>query len=133
MRESKTNVATRPERNQRFRVTSAKTAPRSSAILAKFYDVCSCDVQSPQGRMQVLVPVALYGALRHRYEPHGFTEKGDEMMLRMDRGPTARETYMNLKILRYTSRATRSMMVRYLQILFSCFPRFFFFFLEKNS
>lgn len=61
-------------------------------------------MQSRQGRMQVFVPLALYGALRRRYEPHGFTEKGDEMMLGMDRGPTARETYVNLKILRYTSR-----------------------------
>lgn len=57
MRESKTNVGR--GRNERFRV--AKTAPRSFAILAKFYDVCSRDVQSPGENASFRLSSSLYG------------------------------------------------------------------------
>lgn len=76
----------RRERNERFRVAGVKTASRSSAILAKFYDVCSRDVQSLGEECKF--PPLLYGAGRRRYEPHGSTDKQGRRELRWRWGRT---------------------------------------------
>lgn len=90
-------------------LAGAKTASRSSAILAKFYDVCSRDVPSPGENASFRFPAdpAVLQCSPLLPPPplrapwvYGQGETGVEMTLGTDRGPTARETCANLEILR---------------------------------
>lgn len=112
MRESKTNAGPAREKRAISSLAGAKTASRSSAILAKFYDVCSRDVPSPGENASFRFPATpavlqcsplpppptSTSSLR---APWGYVqgETGVEMTLGTDRGPTARETCANLEIL----------------------------------
>lgn len=107
MRESKTNAGRARRETSDFELPAQRR--QSSAILAKFYDVCSRDVQSPRENASFHPSRSIWWQSDVAMSPMGLRtglkDKGRRGLRwhwgRTARGSTARETYANLKILRH--------------------------------